>query len=312
MKKALILLNMGGPNNLDEVSVFLKNMFNDRYILTIKNSFFRSILANLITKFRVKAATQNYKAIGGKSPIVDITDSLVKKLRKEVEFDVDYAMNYTPPFSKDVFKKYESYDEIVLFPLYPHHSTTTVISSLDDAKKAIKELGISAKIYEIPTFFENKIYNNIIINSIKNSVSGLNNDEISNTTLIFSAHSLPQKIINRGDMYENDIENHVDILSDLLEKENLNFKEIKLAYQSRLGPVQWLGPNLSEVLPTLENKRALIYPISFCVDNSETDFELSIEYNHIAKKNNFEFYGVVKCPNDSDEFVEFIKEISKI
>ena len=101
-------------------------------------------------------------------------------------------------------------------------------------------------------------------------------------------------------------------LSDEL-KSNLNncglrFNSVSLAYQSRLGPVKWLGPNLSEVLPSLSSKRAMIYPISFCIDNSETDFELAIEYKHIADDNKFSYYKVVKAPNDSDEFISFIAQ----
>ena len=96
------------------------------------------------------------------------------------------------------------------------------------------------------------------------------------------------------------------ILSSLLNSRGVRFKSITLAYQSRLGPIKWLEPNLSEVLPNLTSKRVMIYPISFCIDNSETDFELAIEYKHIADENKFEYYKVVRAPNDSDEFAQFI------
>ena len=258
MKKAIILLNMGGADDLSQVEMFLKNMFNDPYILTIKNSKIRSILAWLITKMRLKSATSNYVVLGGKSPIGDITRSLVAKLNQKIkvgEIKFDYAMNYTPPFANDTLKKYINFDEIVLFPLYPQHSSTTITSSLDGAKKAISDLGIKANIKIVDYFYKDENYNDIIVNNIKN------------------------KTLN----------------------------------QSRLGPVEWLGPNLNEVLPKLESKKALIYPISFCIDNSETDFELSIEYRHVANENRFEYYEVVKAPNDSDEFVNFIaKKVSLI
>ena len=163
MKKVVLLLNMGGPNNLDEVSVFLKNMFNDKYILNIKNEKLRDKLSSLIAFLRKKPATKNYELIGGKSPLVDITASLVEKLSKTKEYEFDFIMRYTPPFAKDVLKKYKGYDEIVLFPLYPHHSITTVVSSLEDAKDWINELNINANIKIIDVFFNDLEYNKIII-----------------------------------------------------------------------------------------------------------------------------------------------------
>ncbi|MCZ6172986.1 ferrochelatase [Campylobacter ureolyticus] len=306
MKKAVLLLNMGGPNNLDEVSVFLKNMFNDKYILNIKNEKLRDKISSLIAFLRKKPATKNYELIGGKSPLVDITASLVEKLSKTKEYDFDFIMRYTPPFAKDVLKKYKGYDEIVLFPLYPHHSITTVVSSLEDAKDWINELNINANVKIIDVFFNDLEYNKIIINSIKNEIYGINENEVSDIALIFSAHSLPKSIIKNGDLYERNIKAHVDILSNLIKKEGINFKDIKLAYQSRLGPVKWLEPNLSFVLPLCASKKALIYPLSFCIDNSETICELNIEYRKIANKSGFKYYRVCKCPNDSDKFVNFI------
>ncbi|WP_169776971.1 ferrochelatase [Campylobacter mucosalis] len=307
MKKLILLLNMGGANSLDDVAVFLKNMFNDPCILGVKNPFLRKILANFITKLRLKPAQENYKKIGGKSPILDITDLLCKKLNLQATNEVkfDYAMNYTAPFVKDVLSKYKSINEIVVFPLYPHHSVTTITSSLNDFYKAYNELKLNAKVREIPEFYTSEIYNQFIINSIKSKISNANENEIS---LIFSAHSLPIKTIKNGDLYEKHVTQHVQILKNLLEKNGLKFKEIILAYQSRLGPVKWLEPNLSEILNNLDSKKALIYPLSFCIDNSETVFELAIEYAHIAKELEFEFYKVCECPNDSDDFVKFIQD----
>ena len=306
MKKVVVLLNMGGVDELAHVRVFLKNMFNDPYILGIKNRYLRAFVAWMITTMRVKSATQNYLQLGGKSALGDITRSLISKLNAKFGSDnliFDYAMNYTPPFAFDTFKKYKDADEIVLFPLYPHHSTTTILSSLKSAQKALSDLKIEAKVSIIEYFYNNIKFNNIIYNHI---IKTLGDDDASGIDLIFSAHSLPQKIIDNGDLYEKHLREHVGILSSLLNSRGVRFKSITLAYQSRLGPIKWLEPNLSEVLPNLTSKRAMIYPISFCIDNSETDFELAIEYKHIADENKFEYYKVVKAPNDSEEFAQFI------
>lgn len=308
MKRVVILLNMGGVDNLSQVRVFLTNMFNDPYILGIKNRHLRAFVAWMITMMRLKPATQNYIQLGGKSALGDITLSLVAKLNSKFGFDnliFDYAMNYTPPFASDTLAKYKDADEIVLFPLYPHHSVTTITSSLDSAKRAIGNLDIKAKIKVVDYFYQNSKFNDIIVSHIAKS---LGDDDASKIDLIFSAHSLPQKIIDSGDLYEKHLNEHLEILKSNLNNYGLRFNSVSLAYQSRLGPVKWLGPNLSEVLPSLSSKRAMIYPISFCIDNSETDFELAIEYKHIADDNKFSYYKVVKTPNDSDEFISFIAQ----
>ena len=308
MKRVVILLNMGGVDNLSQVRVFLTNMFNDPYILGIKNRHLRAFVAWMITMMRLKPATQNYIQLGGKSALGDITLSLVAKLNSKFGFDnliFDYAMNYTSPFASDTLAKYKDADEIVLFPLYPHHSVTTITSSLDSAKRAIGNLDIKAKIKVVDYFYQNSKFNDIIVSHIAKS---LGDDDASKIDLIFSAHSLPQKIIDSGDLYEKHLNEHLEILKSNLNNYGLRFNSVSLAYQSRLGPVKWLGPNLSEVLPSLSSKRAMIYPISFCIDNSETDFELAIEYKHIADDNKFSYYKVVKTPNDSDEFISFIAQ----
>lgn len=308
MKRVVILLNMGGVDDLSQVRVFLTNMFNDPYILGIKNRHLRAFVAWMITMMRLKPATQNYIQLGGKSALGDITRSLVAKLNSKFGFDnliFDYAMNYTPPFASDTLAKYKDADEIVLFPLYPHHSVTTITSSLDSAKRAIENLGIKAKIKVVDYFYQNSKFNDIIVSHIAKS---LGDDDASKIDLIFSAHSLPQKVIDSGDLYEKHLNEHLEILKSNLNNCGLRFNSVSLAYQSRLGPVKWLGPNLSEVLPSLSSKRAMIYPISFCIDNSETDFELAIEYKHIADDNKFSYYKVVKALNDSDEFISFIAQ----
>nr|WP_314070166.1 ferrochelatase [uncultured Campylobacter sp.] len=355
MKKALILLNMGGPNNLSEVEVFLKNMFNDPFILGVKSDFWRSVLASLIVKSRTASARSNYEKLGGRSPICSITAALCERVNllarakfgaglkfenaasvsaaNEPSQDVssqskpsqeaqtqneapkdekpidelicDYAMNYTPPFAEDVLKKYADFDEIILMPLYPHFSKTTVQSSLCSAEAALKRLGI--KNYKtIDIFYDNAAYNEILLNLIASCVAKFSADEISQISLIFSAHSLPIKIITAGDPYEAQVEAHVEILKNLLAARGIKFKEIILAYQSRLGPVKWLEPNVADVLRDLQGKKALIFPIAFCVDNSETDFELDIFYRARARELGYEYYEVCKSPNSREDFAKFI------
>ena len=105
---------------------------------------------------------------------------------------------------------------------------------------------------------------------------------------------------------------HVEILSKKLEEKNVNFKSVNLAYQSKVGPMKWLDPSLDEMLKNFKEQNVIIYPIAFIVDNSETDFELDIEYREIAHEIGIKDYQVCKCVNDSEEFVEAIKDICNI
>ncbi len=309
-KKAILLLNMGGPKNIEEVEVFLKNMFNDPRILTMP-SFMRKIVGSMIVSFRKKEALNNYKALGGKSPIVKHMEDLTKKLSSLLpEIEIKYAMRYTPPFAFEILEKMkeENIEEIILLPLYPHFSTTTTASSFDDVETSLRKLNYQPKIKKITSFYDHIGYNLSIIEKIKEAMKNENPKEFD---LIFSAHGLPQKMIEQGDPYQNQIESNVAILKNLLKESGIDFKNIHLAYQSKVGPLKWLSPSLEEKLKEIKNKKVLIYPISFTLDNSETDYELSIEYKELAKDMGFEKFIVSKCVNDSDLFVKSLISIYK-
>lgn len=304
--KALILMNMGGATSRDELEMFLRNMFNDKNIISIKSDFFRSIIANIIVFSRLNSAWKNYESIGGKSPINDITQDLVHKLRVQLpDINVDWVMRYTPPFSQTIVQNLIHYDvtEVILLPLYPQYSTTTTKSSVEDFLSFAKD---SFKITILEPFYQNELFNNCIIQSIKEVLENENSEEYN---LIFSAHGLPQKVIDKGDPYQKQVEQHTKILSDMLQKEGLIFKSINLAYQSKVGPMKWLEPSLGDKLHELINQKVIIFPIAFTIDNSETVFELSVEYKEIADELGITDYRVCKCPNDSDCFVNFIKGI---
>ncbi len=256
--KALVLLNMGGARNKNELEMFLTNMFNDKNILTIKSDFFRSLIAKFIVKSRKDSAWKNYEAIGGRSPINPLTEKLLSKLNDELtDTCVVQVMRYTPPFAQEAIKELEKkkVKEVILFPMYPQYSTTTTKSSVEDFLFFAKR---KFHIKVIEPFYKNRVFNEAIIDTIKNSV-----EKHEEYNLIFSAHGLPQKIVDSGDPYEKQINEHVEILSALLEEENIHFKSISLAYQSKVGPLKWLEPALDEELKKFKDQKVLIYPIAF-------------------------------------------------
>lgn len=304
MKKAIVLMNMGGPNNLDDVKVFLKNMFNDKYIIGAPQPI-RALIASFIVFKRLKIAQENYKNLGGMSPIVGYTKRLVRKLSKIVDADVFYEMRYTYPFAKDVLEKLRNYDEIYAIPLYPHYSSTTTKSSIEDFVNIAKKYNLDGKIRTIDSYYDNKLYNKAIVERIKETLDGDNSNEFE---LIFSAHGLTQRTINKGDLYQKHILANVECAKKELEMQNINFKKIHVAYQSRLGPLEWLRPYMEDKLKEIKSK-VIIYPISFTVDNSETLGELVLEYGELAHELGIKDYRVAKSLNSHPFFLLTLKEI---
>ena len=303
-QKALVLLNMGGARNKDELGVFLRNMFNDKNILGIPNDTLRSMVASLIVMLRHDKAWENYEAIGGASPLHNLTDKLVLKLQNILpNFFITTAMRYTSPFSQTAIAriKEKGITDIILLPLYPQYSTTTTKSSIDDF---IEHTNNEFNIQIIEPFYKNELYNEAICQEILKV-----QEKYNDFHLIFSAHGLPQKVIKKGDPYQKQVEEHVEILKDRLLNHNIQFKSINLAYQSKVGPMKWLEPSLDTTLEHFKDEKVIIYPISFIVDNSETVFELDIEYREIAQEIGIKKYKVCKCVNDNDKFCEAIGEL---
>ncbi|MDD2887219.1 MAG: ferrochelatase [Aliarcobacter sp.] len=304
MKRAVVLMNMGGPNNLDEVKLFLRNMFNDKYIIGAPQPI-RAMIGQIIISKRLKESKENYAKLGGMSPIVGHTKRLVRRLNKELDADVFYEMRYTPPFANELMPKLKNYDEIYAIPMYPHYSSTTTKSSIEEFVKVAKKYNLDKKIKTIDSYYENKLYNKAIVERIKEALKGENSE---NFELIFSAHGLTQKIIDKGDLYQKHILANVEYAKKELQEQNISFKKIHVAYQSRLGPMEWLRPYMEDKLKEIESK-VIIYPISFTVDNSETEYELDMEYAEVAHKIGLKDYRVAKAPNHHRYFMDAIKEI---
>ena len=306
MSVGVILLNMGGPNSIDEVELFLKNMFNDKNILPM-NPLLRKFISSMIIKKRLDEAKENYEALGGSSPLTKTSQSLAQKLEKRLNLPVKVAMRYVPPFADLALKEFkkQNIQKIILFPMYPHYSTTTTLSSVEDIKINLKKLDYNPQLEIIEPYFDDFEFVKIQADLIKDA---LENKDAKDFELIVSAHGLPMSIILSGDPYEKQINANFSALKIYLKLKGIEFGSIKLAYQSKVGKSAWLEPNLADVLRHPESLKTIIFPISFTIDNSETIFELAIEHKEIAQKIGYDEYLVSKCPNDDDSFVEFISK----
>jgi ferrochelatase len=292
--KGILLLNMGGARSAPELRSFLYNMFSDPRIIA---SPVRHLLAPLLSTLRYQKVWRKYELIGG-SKIYQHTDRLVDKLRRRTGAEVFPVMRYTRPQADDLFRQ-QKFDELILVPLYPHYSSTTTQSSVEDVHRGLERSGQRPLVREIGPYYDDPRFNASILERIGEQY------EDGGFHLIFSAHGLPQKIAAR-DPYAGQIEKHVALLQSLLPESGLHFKGVHLAYQSRVGPMRWLEPSLLDVLQGLAGEKVIVYPLSFTIDNSETDLELAIEYKELARTLGLDDYRVCRVQNDSDAFVQFL------
>jgi len=303
-------MNMGGPNSIDEVELFLRNMFADKNILPM-NRYLRAFIGNKIVNKRLDEVKENFqKYLGGKSPLPEITNRLINKLESKLDIPIVPVMRYVPPFASDALAKFkaDNIDELILFPMYPQYSTTTTLSSIEDIEIRCKELDYNPKIRVIEPYYDNYNYIALIAKKI---IKAIEDKDTKEYDLILSAHGLPMSIIKNGDPYEKQIEANISALKIYLYERGVEFNEIKLAYQSKVGKSAWLEPNLADILRNPTNKKVIIYPLSFTIDNSETIFELGIEHKEITDKIGYDDYIVAECFNDDDEFVDLIVGLIK-
>lgn len=312
MKQALILLNMGGPNNVDEVEMFLRNMFADKNILPV-NRYLRTLIGNIIVRKRLNEVKENFtEYLGGKSPLPELTDRLIKKLETKLDMPIVAAMRYVPPFATPSLERFQSegVEELILFPMYPQYSTTTTLSSVEDIEACCAKLNYAPKITVIDPYYDDIDY---IKSSAAKIMEALGDRASEEYDLLLSAHGLPMSIIKAGDPYEKQIEANVSALKFYLAMQGIRFHGIKLVYQSKVGKGAWLEPNLVDVLRNPTHRKVLIYPLAFTVDNSETVFELDIEHREIAEKIKYDDYIVSPCFNDDDAFVDLIvKKVNEV
>ena len=245
MKKAVILFNLGGPDRLASVEPFLFNLFNDPAIISIP-SIFRYPLAKFISKKRALIAKNIYKEIGNKSPILELTQNQAKSLENNLLKKGDYkcfvVMRCWHPRASNVIKKVREYnpEEIVLLPLYPQFSASTSGSSINEWNDLCRKENYKVKTKTICCY---PTENNFIVSHIFLIKKTLETVKNNNFKLIFSAHGLPESKIKKGDPYQWQVEETVKEIMSKLKNENLNHV---ISYQSRVGPMKWIGPSTDE------------------------------------------------------------------
>ena len=311
MKKAIILFNLGGPDKLESVKPFLFNLFNDPAILNLP-TFLRFPLAKLIANRRAPIAKKIYEELGGSSPILKLTmaqaNALELKLNKDdslSEYKCFIVMRCWHPRAENVVKKVIDYspDEVILMPLYPQFSAATSGSSIKEWKDVCLKNDFKIKTNTICCYPTDqnfiKAHKNEIIKKIEN---------LKNFKLIFSAHGLKKKNIKKGDPYQWQVEQSVKQIV-----RSLNIKDLDwvLSYQSRVGPLKWIGPSTEDII--VENsklgKHIVLVPVAFVSEHSETLVELDIEYKELADKNGCKNYTRVPALGINEDYIKAMSNL---
>jgi protoporphyrin/coproporphyrin ferrochelatase len=307
VKLAVVLFNLGGPDSLAAVRPFLFNLFRDPAIIQLP-AIARYPLATLISRGREKTAQANYAVMGGRSPLLPETEAQARALEAElraqkpdVETRVFIAMRYWKPFAKDTAAEVAAFapDEIVLLPLYPQYSTTTTASSLKDWGAVYKGAGRSRAVCCYPTARGLALAHAQAIRGTWEA-----GGRPPNVRLIFSAHGLPQKVVDAGDPYRAQIMASAQAVALLVRE----FDDWEVAFQSRVGRLKWLEPSTEEAIreAAKDGKGVLIAPIAFVSEHVETLVELDREYAELARSLGMTTYLRARTPGVTASFIEVL------
>ena len=283
-RTAVVLMNLGGPDNAQAVEPFLFNLFADPAIIALPNPL-RWLIAKFISHRRAPLAQKIYAHIGNASPLLANTEAQARALEQELgtETKVFIAMRYWHPradAAAEAVKRWRA-DEIILLPLYPQFSSTTVASSLSDWHRAAKKAGITATTRAICCYPTESGFIAALAEKIATAFAEWPTI-LKPPRLLLSAHGLPKRIVERGDPYEAQVNETASALRAALDRADL---DSVVCYQSRVGPMEWLGPATDNEIRRAgaDGMGLIVASIAFVSEHSETLVELDIDYAHVAR-----------------------------
>ncbi len=314
----VVFLQMGGPKDLSEVKPFLRELFSDPMIIQLPKYLrpFQSVLARLISVIRANGTREMYQQIGGGSPILKITTELAEKVEnllktRGISATTFVVMRYTFPRAKHVEAqiKQTSPSKLILFPLYPHYSIATSESSFRDIKAHLSS-DLWSKTMVVSDWSKAEFYIDWWATELGDKISEISSAELKKTHILFSAHGLPKKYVERGDSYPKRVEEAVTAVIEKLGKKGIVLPHT-LSYQSKVGPVEWLKPYTDEVIEELAKagtQTIIVVPIGFVSDHVETLFEIDIFYKELAYSLGIKRFERIAVPNADSEFAKGLAE----
>jgi len=307
----VVLFQLGGPDTLEAIEPFLFNLFCDPDIIDFPFARIgRKPLAKLISSTRARKVQHHYATIGGGSPIRRFTEQQARALQlKLTESGLDahcfVAMRYWHPFTAQAIEQLRDArcDEVVLLPLYPHYSSTTTGSSLNEWRRLFQD---DIAVHCIETFYRHELYLQALVEKIDEALARFSDPD--RPEIVFSAHSVPVAVIQKGDPYQRQIEETVELL---LQRGGWT-NGYRLCYQSKVGASKWLQPSLHTALRELATEKArevCIVPISFVSDHVETLGEIDHEARAEAAKLGIKRFEMTSGLNDSPTFIAALADL---
>jgi ferrochelatase len=312
----VLLLNLGGPEKLEDVGPFLFNLFADPEIIRLPLPWLQKPLAWLISSLRTKKSQQNYKSIGGGSPLRRITEAQAEALtavlqQRGVEASIYIGMRYWHPFTEEAVEqiKRDGIEKLVILPLYPQFSISTSGSSFrllqrlrtqDPAFKRIEHTVVTS-------WYQRPGYLKAMADLIAEQINQCDRPEAAH--VFFSAHGVPVSYVTEaGDPYQQEIEDCSQLIMQTLGRPN----PWSLAYQSRVGPVEWLQPYTEDALKELGEQgvqELVVVPISFVSEHIETLEEIDIEYREVAEEAGVEHFNRVPALDTNPTFIADLADL---
>lgn len=333
MKPTVTVINLGGPQNTEEIETFLQDLFLDPYLFDLPLwEPLRKILARTIAKRRAPKVAKTYSSMGfgGGSPIVSetkkqaaaIAAAISKATGKEWEGRVAMACGF--PNLRDLsIEDITPSENNIIIPLFPHFSRSTTLSISKAIEARTKECPMG-KVGWVEPFAKDERFAEVTAELILNFLQGnlkkedfihlSSSDKVKdwqNLDLVFSAHGIPIRLIQKGDRYMDEIIESVQSIESKLRKEGFLGK-VHISFQSRVGPAKWTEPNTKIIMKELGSQKAriAIYPISFVGDHLETLEEIGVELRDLAMEAGASEYIRIPAPGTYPEFINFMKDLA--
>ena len=306
-RTAVVLINLGGPANLDEVESFLTNLFSD-VIRFPWGAFGAHALGRLMARRRKAYAQGMYQQIGGGSPIVKETEAQALALQQILgdHYAVTYAMRYSPPMIGHVQQRLavesEGWEQVIALPLFPHYSFATIRTCQREWYANVDLRGYPTQF--LGSFHDHPDYLVCLQELLGHTLE--DQEDRDSIHVVFSAHSVPVSYIRHGDTYQMQIDATANRVMEGIAN------PYSVAYQSKVGPVKWLGPALPEHLRALARegiRRVAVVPISFVCEHLETLYELDILIRDMAQEAGITTYIRVPAPGLHARFIAALADI---
>ncbi len=320
MKTAVILFNLGGPDSLEAVRPFLRNLFSDPAIISLPQPL-RWLVARLIAARRAPVAREIYGRIGGRSPIRELTEAQARALETALndapnravgnDVRVFVAMRYWHPMAPETARQVAAYapDSVILLPLYPQYSSATTGSSAADWHHAARAAGITAPTRLLCCYPEAPLHVAALARQLAHAI-----DEArargGRFRILLSAHGLPKKVVAAGDPYQWQVERTAAAVMGVVDGANRSL-DWTVSYQSRVGPLEWIGPATDAEVARAgaDGVGLVVLPIAFVSEHSETLVELDMEYRELAERSGVPFYIRVPALGTDPGFIAALRDL---